>query len=62
MEKLGEQKPKFSVGMKVRLAVKKDRFEKSYIINWSDKVYTVKQVLATRPVTYIVEDDKGEVH
>ena len=62
MEKLGEQKPKFSVGMKVRLAVQKDRFEKAYIINWSDKVYTIKQVLATRPVTYIVEDDNGKLH
>ena len=62
MEKLGEQNPKFSVGMKVRLAVQKDRFEKAYIINWSDKVYTIKQVLATRPVTYIVEDDNGKLH
>ena len=38
MKKLGEQKLKFQVGMKVRLAVKKILFEKSYIINWSDKV------------------------
>ena len=62
MKVLGEQTPKYKVGTKVRLAVRKDQFEKSYIINWSDKIYTVKQVLATRPVTYIVEDDKGEVH
>lgn len=62
MEKMGEQKPKFKVGVKVRLAVKKDHFEKSYIINWSDRVYTIKQVLVTRPITYIVENDKGEQH
>ena len=62
MKKLGDREPKFKVGMKIRLAVQKDRFEKSYIINWSDKVYTIKQVLATRPITYIVEDDKGEQH
>ena len=48
--------------MNVRLAVKKDLFEKSYIINWSDKVYSIKRVLATRPITYIVEDDKGKEH
>ena len=62
MAALGKQKPKFKVGEKVRLAVQKDHFEKSYIINWSDKIYTIKQVLATRPITYIVEDDQGEVH
>ena len=61
MEILGEQKPKFKVGEMVRLAVQKDHFEKSYIINWSDKVYSIKQVLATRPITYIVEDN-GEEH
>jgi hypothetical protein len=57
-----QQKPKFKVGTKVRLAVEKDLFEKAYIINWSDKIYSIKQVLDTRPVTYIVEDDKGVEH
>ena len=62
MAELGEKKPKFKVGDKVRLGVKKDLFEKSYVINWSDRIYTIKRVLATRPVTYIVENDKGEEH
>ena len=62
MAKLGEKKPKFQIGDKVRLGVKKDLFEKSYIINWSDKIYTIKRVFATRPVTYKVEDDKGVEH
>ena len=62
MAELGEKKTKFKVGEKVRLAVKKDQFEKSYVINWSDRIYTIKQVLTTRPITYIVENDKGEVH
>ena len=62
MAELGKQEPKFKVGMKVRLAVQKDKFEKSYIINWSDRIYTIKRVLATRPVTYTVENDKGEEH
>ena len=48
--------------MEVRLAVQKVHFEKAHIINWSDKVYKIKQVLTTRPVTYIVEDDRGRVH
>ena len=62
MAKLGEKKPKFQIGDKVRLGVKKDLFEKSYVINWSDKIYTIKRVFATRPITYKVEDDKGVEH
>ena len=62
MAELGEKKPKFKVGDQVRLGVKKDLFEKSYVINWSDRIYTIKRVLATRPVTYTVENDKGEEH
>ena len=61
MRNMGK-KGKFTVGMEVRLAVQKDHFEKAYIINWSDRVYRIKQVLATRPVTYIVENDRGEQH
>ena len=62
MAKLGEKKPKFQLGDKVRLGVKKDLFEKSYVINWSDRIYTIKRVFATRPITYKVEDDKGVEH
>ena len=62
MAKLGEKKPKFQLGDKVRLGVKKDLFEKSYVINWSDRIYTIKRVFATRPVTYKVENDKGVEH
>ena len=56
------KKAKFKVGEKVRLAVQKDLFEKSYIINWSDKIYTIKTIKNTLPITYIVKDDKGKVH
>ena len=56
------KKPKFEEGDKVRLAVKKDRFEKAYIINWSDKIYTIKEIKHTNPTTYTVEDDKGKEH
>ena len=62
MSDMGAEKPKFKVGDTVRLAVAKDLFEKAYIINWTDKIYTVNQVLTTRPVTYIVVDDKGKKH
>ena len=54
--------PKFKIGDKVRLAVLKDTFEKAYIINYTDKIYTIKEIKKTLPFTYIVEDDKGKVH
>ena len=54
--------PKFKVGDKVRLAVLKDTFEKAYIINYTDKIYTIKEVKWTLPYTYVVEDDRGKVH
>ena len=57
-----DSQPKFKLGDKVRLAVQKNKFEKAYIINWSDRVYTVKQVLKTRPPTYKVEDERGVIH
>ena len=56
------KRPKFKVGDLVRLAVLKDTFEKAYIINYTDKVYIIKEVKKTLPYTYIVEDDKGKVH
>ena len=48
----------FEVGEKVRLAIQKDKFEKAYIINWSDRIYTIKEVKNTLPYTYVV----GNVH
>ena len=54
--------PKFKVGDKVRLAIQKNKFEKAYIINWTDRVYTIKEVKNTIPVTYTVEDERGTEH
>ena len=54
--------PKFKVGDKVRLAIQKDKFEKAYIINWSDRVYKIKEVKKTIPFTYTVEDERGRQH
>ena len=57
-----DKEPKFEIGDKVRLAVQKDMFEKAYIINWSDRIYTVKEIKNTNPTTYTVQDDKGKEH
>lgn len=51
--------PKFKIGDKVRLAIQKNMFEKAYVINWTDKVYTIKKVQNTTPPTYKVENHKA---
>ncbi len=46
----------------MRLAIQNDLIEKAYIINYMDKVYKIKEVKDTSPVTYIVVDDQGIQH
>lgn len=54
-------KPKFKVGDKVRMSRTKALFEKGYLPNWSEEVYTVERVQKTNPVTYKIKDSLGEV-
>ena len=61
MRELGEQKPKFTLGQKVRIALELGAFDKKYGINWTDDVYTIKEILKTRPLTYSVMDENGHV-
>ena len=56
------KQPKYTIGDQVRLAIQKDKFEKAYIINWSDRVYTIKEVKKTVPPTYTVQDERGVQH
>lgn len=48
--------PKFKIGDPVRISVKKNIFAKGYSQNWSDKIYTVSEVLKTLPTTYRIKD------
>jgi Integrase core domain len=54
-------KPKFKVGDKVRMSRVKGIFEKGYLPNWSEEVYTIEKVKKTTPITYIIKDSLGEV-
>ena len=54
-------KPKYAIGDKVRITIAKNIFEKGYTVNWSDKIYTVTQVLKTLPPTYKIRDDREEL-
>ena len=52
--------PKFRVGDKVRISKKKNTFEKGFTPNWTEEVFTVKEVKKTKPPTYVIQDMKGD--
>ena len=56
----GNEKPKFKVGDKVRISRTEGLFEKGYLPNWSEALYTVDKVKKTNPYTYTVQDMNGE--
>ena len=56
-----KSKPKYKVGNKVRLSRIKGIFEKGYLPNWSEEVFTIYKVQKTIPVTYKIKDSLGEI-
>ena len=59
--KPSEPKP-FPLGARVRISKAKGIFEKGYLPNWTEELFTISEVLnRTSPVTYKVKDDAGEV-
>ena len=46
--------PKFHVGDKVRIVRKKGTFEKGFTPNWTEEVFTITTVKATKPPTYTI--------
>jgi len=54
-------KPKFKVGDQVRISRIKGIFEKGYLPNWSEALYTIHEVKRTSPITYLLKDMNGEI-
>jgi hypothetical protein len=54
------KKPKFKVGDRVRITKKKGKFEKGYTTRWTKEIFIIVKVLNTNPVTYKINDLKGE--
>ena len=52
--------PKFHVRDKVRTVKKKGIFEKGCTPNWTEEVFTITALKATKPPTYTIEDTMGE--
>jgi hypothetical protein len=48
-------------GDKVRLSIARHTFRKGYLPQWTEEIFTVHQVLSTKPTTYKVVDYNGEV-
>ena len=58
--KINNLTPKFSVGDEVRITKKKKVFEKGYTTRWTEEIFTIKEIRDTDPITYKLEDLKGE--
>ena len=52
--------PKFKVNDQVRISREKLLFEKGYKNNWSEEIFKIIRVNDTRPITYTLEDLRGE--
>ena len=52
--------PTFKVGDRVRIFKKKKTFEKGFTSNWTEELFIVSDVRATKPITYKIKDLKGE--
>ncbi len=54
-------KPKFDLDDRVRISKYKRIFTKGYLPNWSTEVFKIFAIKPTTPVTYILQDLRGEV-
>ena len=59
-KKVNDKDSKFKVGDHVRISKYKNIFDEGYTPNWSEEVFTIKEVKNTVPWTYVVSDLNGE--
>lgn len=53
--------PKFKVNDFVRISKHKTIFKKGYLPNWTNEVFRILLVKHTTPVTYMLQDSKGNI-
>ena len=51
---------KFDIGDKVRISRSKDVFEKGYVPNWTEEIFTISEKLERSPPVYKIKDLNGE--
>ena len=54
-------KPKFKVGDHVRISKYKHIFAKGYQPSWTTEAFKIHEVKQTKPVTYILKDEQGQI-
>ena len=59
--KIRISKIKFRIGDKVRISRTKSTFEKGYLANWSEEIFTVHKIKYSQPITYVLKDLSGEI-
>ena len=57
---IGDIKPEFSIGDKVRISKKKKTFDKGYTTRWTEEIFKIVEVKRTSPVTYRIADLSGD--
>lgn len=55
-----DKKSRFKIGDKVRISKYKRIFDKGYLPNWTNEIFVVSSIKNTLPVTYTLNDYKGE--
>ena len=54
-------RPKLHVRDKMHIVRKKGTFEKGFTPNWTEEVFSITALKATKPPTYTIEDTLGEL-
>ena len=59
-KKVNDKDPKFKVDDHVRISKYKNIFAKGYTPNWSEEIFTIKNIKNAVPWTYVISDLNGE--
>ena len=57
----GPSEPTLKVGDKVRISKTRRTFDKGYLPNWTEEIFTIHESIATTPPTYRLHDYDGEI-
>ena len=60
-EPLAYKRPKFKIGDWVRISKMKKVFQKGYLPNWSEEIFTIHHIKRTVPVQYIIKDESDTI-
>jgi hypothetical protein len=55
-----KSEPKLKVGDRVRIGKTRRAFDKGYLPNWTEEIFTISEALSTRPPTYRLKDYDDE--